>query len=392
VDGAPTDTINGRAVWAALLPVAAGVLPAFLVGALAVQIRADLEFTEAGLGLVTGSFFAGAAFSSVPLGRTAERIGAVRALRASALGSGLVLLTIAAAGRSFGLLVVLLAVAGMVNALVQPAANLFLVRAVSARRLGLAFGIKQSAIPAGGLFGGLAVPAIALTVGWRWAFVAAAGLALAAAAGVPDDQPEAPTPVDPDPTLPSVDAPRRITIAFAVGACLAAAGAGVLGTFLVSGAVEVGLADATAGLLAAGGSAVSIGARLLLGVRADRVGTGHLRVVAGMLVLGAGGFVLLASGGAVAFVVGTPIAFGLSWAWPGLFNLAMVRHHPQAPAAATGITQTGVYVGAVGGPLVFGLVAEGGYGGAWLLAGTWSVAAGLLIGGARALLVRHRAG
>ena len=62
-----------------------------------------------------------------------------------------------------------------------------------------------------------------------------------------------------------------------------------------------------------------------------------------------------------------------------------------APAAATGITQTGIYVGAVLGPLVFGVVAEGGYGGAWIMAGAWSVTAGVLIGAARVRLVRHRA-
>jgi MFS family permease len=385
-----TGTIDRAALWAALLPVAAGVLPAFLVGALAVQIRADLGFSEAGLGLVTGSFFAGGALSSVPLGRLAERIGAVRALRAASLGSAFILVAIALAGRTFGILVLLLAAGGMVNALAQPAANLFLSRSMPADRMGMAFGVKQSAIPAGGLLGGLAVPSIALTIGWRWAFVAASVLALVAAGRVPDDQPEAPPPLDPDPGVPTEDAPRRITLAFAVGVCFAAAAAGVLGTFLVTGAVEAGLADATAGLLAAAGSAASIGMRLLLGARADRVGTGHLRVVARMLLAGSIGFVLLSTGAPTAFVIGTPIAFGLSWAWPGLFNLAMVRHHPRAPAAATGITQTGVYVGAVGGPLLFGIVAEGSYGRAWILAGTWSVVAGILIGGARLLLVRHR--
>jgi MFS family permease len=280
--------------------------------------------------------------------------------------------------------------AGMVNALVQPAANLFLARAMPVTRLGLAFGIKQSAIPAGGLLGGLAVPTIALTVGWRWAFAAASILGFLSAAGVPDEQPEAAPTVGPEPERPTVDAPRRITVAFAAGASLAAAAAGVLGAFLVSGAVEVGLSPGAAGLLAAGGAATSIGMRLLLGVRADRVGGGHLRVVAAILVLGAGGFALLATGGPVAFVIGTPIAYGLSWAWPGLFNLAMVRHHPRTPAAATGITQTGVYIGAVSGPLLFGVMAEGGYGGAWIMAGTWSVLAGVLIGASRVVLVRHR--
>ena len=379
-----------RALSAVVLPVIVGVLPAFMVGALAVQIRADLDFGASGLGVLNGGFFAGGALSSVLLGRRAERMGAVRSMRTAALGSAAILLAVAVAARSFALLLILLTVGGVVNALVQTSANLYLARAIPPLRLGIAFGVKQSAMPVAGLLGGLAVPSIALTVGWRWAFVAGGALAVLAAVRLPDLQPWADETIAVDPSLPTSDAPTSITVAFAVGAAFAAATAGVLGAFLVSGAVDVGLGDSSAGLLAAGGSAVSVGTRLVLGVRADRRGGGHLRVVAWMLVAGAGGFVLLATGGVAAFVIGTPLAFALSWAWPGLFNLAMVRHHPRAPAAATGITQTGVYVGAVSGPLAFGIVAEGGFGGAWIMAGVWSVIAGALIGGARVLLVRHR--
>ena len=53
-----------------------------------------------------------------------------------------------------------------------------------------------------------------------------------------------------------------------------------------------------------------------------------------------------------------PLAFATGWAWPGLFNLAVVRVNPSAPGAATGITQTGTYLGAVVGPVLFGVVAE----------------------------------
>ena len=69
--------------------------------------------------------------------------------------------------------------------LAQPAANLLLARAVPADRQGLAFGIKQSAIPAAAMLGGLAVPSIALTWGWRWAFAAGGAFALMSAVTVP---------------------------------------------------------------------------------------------------------------------------------------------------------------------------------------------------------------
>ncbi|MEL7210644.1 MAG: MFS transporter, partial [Actinomycetota bacterium] len=250
--------------------------------------------------------------------------------------------------------------------------------------------IKQSAIPAGALLAGVAVPTLGLTVGWRWAFAGAAVLAVASTILIPDQQPTAPPAVRSDPSLPSTDAPTWITLCFAVGAVFAAGTAGVLGAFLVSGAVDIGIADSAAGLLAATASAVSIVTRLLLGVRADRRGSGHLLVVAGMLIAGSAAFALLATGRVPLFVLAAPLAFGLSWSWPGLFNLSMVRHHPQAPGAATGITQTGIYIGAVTGPFLFGVVADGGYGGAWAMAGCWSVIAGLLMGGSRTILIRHR--
>ena len=47
-------------------------------------------------------------------------------------------------------------------------------------RLGLSFGIKQAAIPIATLLAGVAVPTVALTVGWRWAYLIGAGLALLA--------------------------------------------------------------------------------------------------------------------------------------------------------------------------------------------------------------------
>ncbi|MEA2418743.1 MAG: hypothetical protein QOE60_949, partial [Thermoleophilaceae bacterium] len=82
------------------------------------------------------------------------------------------------------------------------------------------------------------------------------------------------------------------------------------------------------------------------------------------------GFALLAVGEPAAFVIGALIAFSLGWGWPGLFNLAVVDLHREAPAAATGISQTGIYVGAAAGPAAYGLISsEIGYPAAWGIAG-----------------------
>ncbi|HAS09915.1 MAG TPA: MFS transporter, partial [Acidimicrobiaceae bacterium] len=109
----------------------------------------------------------------------------------------------------------------------------------------------------------------------------------------------------------------------------------------------------------------------------------HLPVVSVLLAGGALGYFLLAPGLVPTHLLGALVAFGSGWAWPGLFNLAVVRLNPTAPAAATGITQTGVYVGALTGPILFGVVVDSaGYGLAWLLAGLASAlaAAGVVYG------------
>ena len=56
---------------------------------------------------------------------------------------------------------------------------------MSSRRQGLALGIQKSGIPTASLLGGLAVPAVGLTIGWSWAFVLGGLLAFAVSLGVP---------------------------------------------------------------------------------------------------------------------------------------------------------------------------------------------------------------
>jgi predicted MFS family arabinose efflux permease len=86
------------------------------------------------------------------------------------------------------------------------------------------------------------------------------------------------------------------------------------------------------------------------------------------------------------FVGGALVAFALGWGWPGLFNLAVVDSHRETPGAASGVSQTGIYVGAAGGPAAFGaLYTEVGYSAAWLaVAGLTLLAAAVMWLAARA--------
>jgi cyanate permease len=180
------------------------------------------------------------------------------------------------------------------------------------------------------------------------------------------------------------DVPVRLMALLTVGIGFGAAAGGTLGSFLVSAAVDADISEGAAGLLLTAGSLAGITVRLAAGARADRRDGDHLRVVALMLALGAGTFALLATGQPWAYAFAGPAGFCTAWAWPGLFNLAVVQANPTYPAAATGITQTGTYIGAVSGPLLFGLIADhASYPVAWLVAaGFAAVSAVVMAAGA----------
>jgi hypothetical protein len=371
---------------------------------MAVQVRGDLEFSETGVGVAVGAFFLTASGLSAFMGGWAERAGGGRALRLAALWAATAQLLVALGARSLVLLTLVLAFAGAANALGQPAANLVIARALPANRQGIGFAVKQSAIPFSTLLGGLAVPALALTVGWRWAYVTAAALAVVsallvpveAAAADPPNRPKRGTAADGVAAGPAGRhraegrLPLPIMAVLAAGAALGAAAAGTLGAFLVSAGVAAGLAEGSAGLALSVGSGLGIACRLWAGMRADRRSGGHLRWVAGMLTLGAFGYLLFATGRPGPFLAGLPLAFGAGWAWPGLFNLAVVLANPASPAAATGVTQTGTYLGAVLGPLLFGLVAEQlSFAWSWSLAALTSWLAAGAIWTGRAMLRRN---
>nr|MDT0661381.1 MFS transporter [Micromonospora sp. DSM 115978] len=375
-----------RAALGATATTIAVVVPIFLVGGLAVQMGAELRFSPAGLGLAVSIYFAISALASVPSGALVERFGAARVARAAILLSAGSLVAIAALARSYPLLVVLLGLSAGANALGQLASNAALSRHVPTGRQGVSFGLKQAAIPISTLLAGASVPLVALTVGWRWAFVAAALAALTALPAVPAEPG--------GPARRTGNGGDRATAALVVigaAATLAAAGANALGTFVVDSSAARGLDPGAAGLVLTLGSAVCIAARILSGWLADRRTGGHVATISGMLLVGAAGLALLALDSPAALLVGVVLGFGLGWAWPGLMTFAVVRLHPQAPAAASSITQTGVYAGGCLGPLILGgIAAHAGYPLMWLVgAAAMLLSAALMLAG-RQLLLAHR--
>ena len=381
-----------RPIVAAVTLLATSALPPFLAGALAVQIQADLGFGDRGLGLAVAGFFALAGLTAPFGGRVVDRLGWQAGTVIGALAGASVLLTIAVAVPSLGALLAVLVLGGLVHGLTGPTSNLTLATELPVHRYGLGFGVKQAAIPIVTMLAGLSVPALALTVGWRWAFGVSALVPLIAVWAAVSTHRRAPRPAageSPPPRPPRRPIPREALlplVALSVAGGLGTVSVGSLGTFTVRTAVEAGLSPGNAGVLVAVGSIAGLVARVSTGWLADRRGAHGFRWVAVMMTGGAVGFVLMATSHPVLVAVGAALAFGAGWGWAGLFILGVVSLYPDAPGAATGVTQVGTAGGAAVGPLAFGLVVS------WIgFGGTWLLIAGITLASAALLLRSERA-
>lgn len=364
-----------------------GALPVFLLSAQSVLVREELHFGEAQLGVAVSAFFAAAALASFFAGALADRLGR----RVGTLAAGgltlLAALLVAVVAQSYAVLLGLMVLAGVANAAMQMTSNLTLARSVDAGQRGLAFGIKQSAIPSAILLGGLAVPTIGALVGWRWSFVAlavAAGVVVLAGLRLPHGAAG-----PPDRTVERDRPPTGALLVSAAAMVLASASTNSLGAFVPSWAFRVGLTPSQAGVLVAAGSALSVLVRVLTGARADRRRGRNLPVVSAYLAAGAVGMVVLSYDHLPSVLVGTLVAFGIGWAWPGLLLFAVVRVGRDSPAAASGTIQAGAFAGGAFGPALFGLlVAATSYETAWRTAAAVTLLSAVLLVVARAMFVR----
>lgn len=362
-------------------------MPAFLVGGSGIFLREEFGFGTSGLGLAVSTYFGCFALLAIWGGRLAERVGGGRSLKLTSGVSALVLLGIATLADELWHLVALLAVGGLVNSVGEPSSNLVLARGVTQRQA-MMFGIKQMAMPIAALLAGASVPLVGLTVGWRWTFVIGAVLAVAAAWLVSADLAR-PQPRRAGHQLRDGDSATAPLVALAVAAGIGTAAASALPPFLVSTAVEAGVALGTAGWLLTVGSLTAALVRPVVGWYTDRPRGRALATVAAMMLGGAAGYALLASGSTSWLAIGSVLAFGLGWGWMGLLTFAVVRLNPNAPAAATGIMLAGAGGGAALGPVSFGVLVDvTSYRFAWTTVAVAALVAGVLTIGAR-LWVRH---
>lgn len=366
-----------RALFAAVLSASLSMLPVHLLGASAVLIREDFHFDHAQLGLAVAAFFTAFGVVAWVAGHISQTRGPRTGLLIATTCSWVSLLGIATLVHSWTTMLVFIMLAGAGNAFAQTGGNLALTSGVSVGRQGMAFGLKQSAIPTSSLFAGAAVPIIGITVGWRWSFVAALILA-PVLYGLLAREFAGGTSLRADDSAPATDWLMLIALAVAYGG--AAGASATLGAFLVESAVFNGIDIGPAGAMLAMGSAVSIASRLGVGWIVDRRGEADLAIVAIMLFLGAAGYLAMSDGSIVLFALGALVAFGAGWGWNGVFNHAIVSMNKRNPGTATGFAMMGMATGGLLWPLAFGLlVTEVSFRAAWIATAGLSFTAAVIL-------------
>ncbi|WES66313.1 MFS transporter [Microbacter sp. GSS18] len=339
-----------------------------------------MGLTISRLGIVIAAYWAASALFSPVAGTVSGHLGSkTTMIIAAALGS-LALIGIALVHAEWWWMLALLALAGVANAFGHPPSNALIADQVSGRNRALAYGVKQAAIPLATMLAGLAVPTLALTMGWRWTFViaAAGGLCVLLVLAL---------------VVPGVVVrtrrgagrrrlPRglmRFLVLTSLASGLGSAQANVVGAFTVSTGVAIGVPEGMAGLILSLGSVAGAIARPLVGWLADRGIGGTLATVAAMLSAGMLGALCIATGLPIAFAIGCVLAFGLGWGWNGLIHYVVSHVAYPHSARATGIVQSGAYIGSAAGPFLFGFVFDSlGVTLGWLIAAAVSAVAALM--------------
>ena len=344
---------------------ALATLAVFVLPVLAPAAAADLGVPARWVGYQVAAVYLPAALVSALAGGVLRRFGPARttqiALGAAAAGCLVVALgglPGAAAGS---------ALVGLGYGLTNPAASQVLGRLAPPMRRNLVFSVKQSGVPLGAALAGLALPALALFLGWRAAAGAVAAALALAAAGLGAFRPAWDTGRDPAAPLSAGAGGGMALLRARPGLAGLAATAALfsavqlsLGAYAVTMLVEEFGWGAVAAGAAAGAAQISGAAgRLLWAALADRWGVG-LRVLAGIgagTAAAAAALPLAVGGWPDAAVLGLLCVLGACAAgWNGVLVAEAVRLAPAGEAgAAAGGVLAAAFAGVVAGPSVFAL-------------------------------------
>lgn len=357
----------------------------FLTGlpVLVPTLQDELGLSLGEIGVLLAAAWVGSTVTLLPWGLAADRFGERAALSLGLAACG-VFLAGAAWAPGFWMLCLLLALAGAAGSSVNSASGRAVMRWFGPEERGLALGIRQSAIPAGGLVGALAVPPLAAAGGSEYAFLfLAAFCALGALVGAlvlrRGDPGES---VEVSSIATTLADGRLWRLCLGSGLYLYAQLA-VIGFTVVFLHEEHGLSGGAAALVVAVAQLLAVGLRIGAGRWSDLVRSrvGPLRIVGLAIVASLLATALLAGGPLWLLVSVLAVAGALSMAWNGLsFAAAAELAGTGRSGAAIGFQQTVLSAIGVGAPPLFAATAAGiSWGAAFAIAAAFPLAGWLAL-------------
>lgn len=353
-----------------------------VLGVLSTFLIADFGLNASDIGWLAAVVSITAAVAGPWAGAIADRIGARPMIVMVFLLSGVGLLAISASP-VFTALIFAGVVAGLGQAGANPATNKLIRALVPTGRRGLVTGVKQSGVQVGLFVGGLAMPTLALALGWRLALSAVVVVPMVASLAtiyiVPrnlEDRVE--TEVSASPGVP------KWVHRVALQGLLVGLSVGAMVTYLpLYAQTEIGISVVTAGAVASTYAVSGFLARLAFphfGQKARHLAIPMLLIALIALV---GALLLWAASlfGEATLWVGASLAGALS-GWNALGMLSVItRVEQKSSGAASGVVTRGFGLGVAIGPPIFGtaLVATGDYHLGFAIVAAAIVGAALLI-------------
>lgn len=324
--------------------LAQAAFAALLTGfpALGPALRDEYRLSLSGFGALLGAVTAGATLTLVPWGLLTDRLGERASIAVGLTGAGVALGASAAGGT--GLLVAMLFLAGALGGVANVASGRVVMGWFDFEERGMAFGLRQAAVPLGGAIGAFSLPALVARTDARAGLVALAGASVLAAAACAiwlRDPGRGPSPGGLGPLRD-----RRVyRLALGSGA-LVATQASVIGFTALFLHEARGLSEVAAGAVLAVIQVIGVALRILAGRWSDRLRrrVGPLRYSAAVIAL-TWAVTPILLGLPVAAVVPVVVAAGaLSFGWNGLsFNAAAEFAEAGRSGTAIAIQQTALF-------------------------------------------------
>ncbi|MBM3677937.1 MAG: MFS transporter [Actinobacteria bacterium] len=145
-------------------------------------VEEDLDLSAAAAGSMVAVMGVGRLLGFYPAGRAVDIVGERRVLVAGSLVAG-VLMAITA-GLPFAAMLIVFFAIGLFLSTATPAGSKLVYTMFAVERRELAMGIRQAAVPFGGLVAAIALPLVADHAGWRWALGVSGALTCVGAAVV----------------------------------------------------------------------------------------------------------------------------------------------------------------------------------------------------------------